>query len=380
MADNSTSASVSPWRWRSAKALLIIALVLTPIAVLGVWSKAVALNSNHWANASSKMLDDPAVRSRVSTVVVDRAFEKVNTDDLIAEDKPVVRAVARAGVVVLRKEAYTLVNKLLESDKFREAWKQANQDAHAEFMAIIDGRSTTIRETNGKVELDIRPLVRLAVEALGINGDVVNRIPDSRALLDLGLDDQLQQISSTVRLVRAAVIGLVLLAVLLVAGAIWLARGRRIRALTWAGTGLVIDGAVILAVRAIAGQIISQHVAHQPQGQTALADAWDILTQGLVTVGWVLIVVGIAMRLALWVAVAAPASPRVRAALDAASTAVNAHRSAATWTLVGAGFLFIVLFSHAMVEHVWLFLAIVLGAAGLIYALRHRAVSTLAKS
>ena len=58
------------------------------------------------------------------------------------------------------------VLKVVQSDAFRTFWVEANRFVHTQVLAILEGESDTVSVVEGKVLLNLLPLVNLALGSI----------------------------------------------------------------------------------------------------------------------------------------------------------------------------------------------------------------------
>jgi hypothetical protein len=91
-----------------------------------------------------------------------------------------------------------------------------------------------------------------------------------------------------------------LLALVVAALAVFVARGRRRLELRAIALGLVVVGLLLLAVRRFAGDYLVDHVAKDDAVKPAAHEAWSILTQVLADRAWAWIIFGVLTLLGVW--------------------------------------------------------------------------------
>jgi hypothetical protein len=91
-----------------------------------------------------------------------------------------------------------------------------------------------------------------------------------------------------------------LVALVVAALAVWLARGRRRLELRAIALGLLVVGVLLLAVRRFAGNYVVDELAQDDAVKPAAHDAWNILTQTLADRAWVWIILGAITLIGVW--------------------------------------------------------------------------------
>ena len=69
--------------------VLVVAGLLLLLSSFAVWINRVALNTNQFADTSSSLLDDPAIRAAVANRAVDELFANVDVQAEVEGQRPV---------------------------------------------------------------------------------------------------------------------------------------------------------------------------------------------------------------------------------------------------------------------------------------------------
>src|SRR2546429_10007638 len=62
----------------AARVLLVLATVLTVVAIFALWVNRQALDTNEWTRTSTRLLQDSRIRSALSTYIVDQLYANVD--------------------------------------------------------------------------------------------------------------------------------------------------------------------------------------------------------------------------------------------------------------------------------------------------------------
>ena len=76
-AENSPEGSASGHR-RIVAALLVLATLVTFLAIFSIWVNRQALNTDNWVDTSTNLLQDEAVQARLSNYLADQLFADVD--------------------------------------------------------------------------------------------------------------------------------------------------------------------------------------------------------------------------------------------------------------------------------------------------------------
>src|SRR5262249_50447024 len=121
------------------------------------------------------------------------------------------------------------VTKLVESAEFATAWEAANREAHTAMVAVLTGKGSDVVNVQGNtVSLNLAVVIDAVKARLVAQGfTLANKIPDTNATFPLFQSADLHKARPGFRLLSAVARALPILAVLLLALAVFVARRRR---------------------------------------------------------------------------------------------------------------------------------------------------------
>jgi hypothetical protein len=291
-------------------AVVVAATVTAFLAILAIWVQRQVLDGDNWTASSSRLLEDPAIRTSVSGYLVDQLYANVDVaGELRARLPDQTKGLAGPAAGALRSAAGNLANEALQRPRVQAAWEQANRRAHARLLQVLDGGGSVVRTANGEVALDLRALLEEVDQRAGIGGRLAGKLPAGAANLVILRSDQLGTAQNVASALRPLAIGLTALALALYALAIWLANGWRRQALRAAGVSLIVAGIGALLVRRVAGDQVVSSLATTASTRPPIASAWRIETSLLQSVAQATIAYGVVAVFAAWVA--GPTRPAV---------------------------------------------------------------------
>ena len=194
------------------------------------------------------------------------------------------------------------------------AWVAVATRTHEQLLALIEDEGRFVRTGDGKIYLDLRPIIVELGEQIAPIGRLEEQLPPAAGRIELIDADQLETVQTAVRVLRALAAWLWVLALLVAALAIWLAAGRRRLELRALGIGLLVVGVLLLFTRQTVGTYLVDELtsdATQPAG----SNAWNILTQALADRAWVWIALGVIVLVGTWLVGPAGLAARARVAL-----------------------------------------------------------------
>jgi hypothetical protein len=294
---------------RLALALIVIASLLSFLAIFALWANRQLLNADNWADTSSELIANDDIRTQVATFMVDEVYANVDVQSELEQAfEQLLRpgtASALAGPAAggLQTFAEQRLDNLLARPRPQQAWEEANRRAAARLIAIVEGgESDVVSTTGGEVTLDLKALLGETQSNLGVGGRVQERLPESAAQIVVLRSSQLGLAQDLVSLLKAVAIVFVVLALGLYALGIYLARGWRREALRACGIGFLFAGAAALVARSLAGNAVVDALATTESVQPAAKAAWSIGTSLLVQAATATIAYGVVIVLAAWLA------------------------------------------------------------------------------
>lgn len=267
------------------KPLIALASVTLLIATFALWVREGLLDTDAWTDTSAELIADEDVRAAVADFLVDRIDANVNREIAARLDKD-LRAKAREA---------------LAAPRVRAVWRDANGEAHAGIVALVDG------ETEAPAVLNLHPVLEEIANELGIGPALVAKFPEKVGRLTVLRHDQLEWAQTTAAKLRDLAYPLLFLALLLYAAAIAVARGHRRDAAGLCALSLILIGIAILLVRWLGGAIFDASLDDEIRIDGATGAIWSISTDQLATYSYVLIGVGalgllVALALGRWLA------------------------------------------------------------------------------
>jgi hypothetical protein len=355
--------------------LLVLACLLAVISVIAAYVRNVALDNDTYIETVAPLASNPAIQTAVANRVSERLVAETDLHQQVQQALP-PKAGFLATPITDGVESATdqIVLKLVESPAFRKFWVVANRRAHNQVVGLLTGQQAGAFETsNGAVTLDLSNIeaqARKALDAKGITAfdKVTTNHP---ATLVLFQSAQLKRLQGTIRFFNRLVVLLPILALLLFAGAIALAKNRR-RGVVRAGLGLAISMALILVVVAV---VRNQYLSGLGPSRSKPANAAviDTISAGLLdTVRTVLVLSALAALIAF---LAGNATVRRFFATRTwpswttsgrAHDFVAAHRGALQWTTLGIALFILVVWNNPTLLVAVVVVLVALAVVGLV--------------
>ncbi|MEU3353159.1 hypothetical protein [Streptomyces sp. NPDC037389] len=239
----------------TASVLLVLTFLLAPLAVVAAWVNSQISDTDRYVRTIAPVATAPSVRNaltdRLTARVVDKVDFRAITDAL---GRALARTDAPSAVVdktslltgplknAMTTAVRTVVNKVVTSDQFAEAWNIANRRAHAAVVKTLTGEGNSAVQAKGDtIVLDIGTLVDNVKKRLVDEGyEKAAAIPDVDRTVPLFTTDKLDKAQSLMRLLDVVGTWLPVTTLALAAIAVWTAPSHRIALMAAAiGTGVM---------------------------------------------------------------------------------------------------------------------------------------------
>jgi hypothetical protein len=289
--------------------------LLAVLAIFAVWANRQLLNPDNWANTSTKLLQDPGIRTATSNYLVGQLFAGNDVSATLKARLPAqLQPLAEPLSGALQSGAVAGAERALASPRVQALWKQANRAADQSLVAIVNGGKGALHVAGGEVTLDLASIVRDLTNRLGLP-DLASKLPPSVAHLTILKSNQIKAVQDIGKALKGLALLLTILVPLLYAFAIFLAPGRRRRTLMSVGINMVAVGVLVLAARVIVENAVVDSLvkvdANKPVGHTVIS----IATTMLGDIAGAFVIVGIPLIAAAWFAGPARLAVRARRAL-----------------------------------------------------------------
>ena len=297
--DRETPPTTTRGRRILIRVLLVLATILVAAGSLAVWANRQVLNANNWADTSSQLLQNDAIRTQVANFMVDQVYANVNVaGELKAALPPRLQPLAGPAAGGLRTVAEKAAFEFLGRPRVQEAWQKTMHLTAQQFINIVENKSKAITLSGNAVYVDLRPLMGQLTTQLGLPASVAQALPSGAGRLKVMSSNQISTVQNSVKLVKGLTIILPAVALLLFALCVYLYTGRRRHALFVVGIDLVIAGLIVLIARNVAGNQIVNALASTEAARPAAEATWSIGTRLLSDIGQSVIIVGLVVMAA----------------------------------------------------------------------------------
>ena len=282
--------------------LVVLATIIGIVSVFALWAKRQLLETETWSTTSEQLIQNADIQDALNTFVVTTIFDNVDVEAKLADRLP-PQAAPLAGPLsgALRSAADNVVGKALDSPKIQQLFVEASATAQSRLIALIEDKGQFVSTTGGVVSLDLTSVVTSVTTELGLP-DVASKLPPDASSIEIMKSDELSAAQKGLNLLKKLGYILTALTLLLYAAAIALAGDRRRLTLRTVGFSFIFIGIVVLFIRGAAGRIVVDSLSGAPSSDAAVSSAYDIGSSLILETGQSIVLYGIVIVLAAWLA------------------------------------------------------------------------------
>lgn len=284
----------------AARALTIVAAILALVGSLAFYVERTVLSDDGFEEIATEMIQSPEIRSQVAATAVEQLYANVDVEQEIANRLPEAQqALAPVLAGLAQQGAQEAANRLLERPRIQTLWVRTATATQQQVVELLDDEGRFVDTDGGVVVLDLRPIMVAIGSESGLVARLAERLPPDSGRITIVTSEQLGTAQTVTRILRFLADWVWIVALLLAAAAVWVAKGRRRIELRAIAIAVIVVGVLELFVRRVAGAYLIDRLttdATEPAGE----DVWSILTQGLADRGWVLILLGLLLLVGVW--------------------------------------------------------------------------------
>lgn len=312
---------------------MVLASIVAFLAIFTSWVDRQALDTNEWVNTSGKLLEDKEISDAVATYAVDELYANVDVSAVIKQRLPrdlqQFSSPVAAGV---RQFATQAAQQAIQSPRVQQAWRDANRTAHQQLVSILKGNNEVVSSQNGKVVLNLRPLVLQLADRIGLKKQLNQKLPPDVGQLEVADSKDLDTARTVVKLIEGLAWLFTFGTLALFGLAFYLAKGRRSTVVLGYGFGLVAAGLAAIAVRAALKGVFVDSLANTGAANVPAEHAWDIATALLQSLATSVVIYGLLFVVAAYLVSPTRSAVGIRRAL----TPTLRDRPGLVWTVFAA--------------------------------------------
>jgi hypothetical protein len=322
-APDSQNPGVVAVRWLFAVLMLVVAALLVPLAITGVWAKNQVSNTERYVQTVAPLAKDAAIQRAIADRAATALTDAVDVPKLLDEAiGPKAQVLAPPIEAALTNVADDVALKLVKSKQFDKLWVTANREAHSKLVQALEGNKNASPDA---VAVDLSGTVAKAAEKLKSLGVplTLNASTSGSATLELYSSKQIGEVRGYYRLATTAATVAPWAVVLLLALAAFVAPNRR-QGLIGAGLALAVGAALLLGGFGIGRELFISNA----QSAAAAADLFDILLRFVRSATRAVLALGVVIALVGWSFGPSKAAVSLRRGLGRATSAAGDAASA----------------------------------------------------
>jgi hypothetical protein len=313
--------------------LVVLASLLAFLAIFTSWIDRQALDTNEWVSTSGKLLEDKEISDAVAVYAVDQLYANYNVTAAVKKQLPPDLQPFSAPVAAgIREFATRAAQQAFQTPQVLQLWKDANRIAHAELVSILKGNNEVVSSQNGKVILDLRPIVIQLANRIGLGKQAAENLPPDVAQLEVADSQKLDTAKTIVKLIEGFSWFFTFGSLALFGVAFYLATRRRWMVILGYGLGLIAAGLGAIVVRSALKPLFVDSLSKTEAANVPAQHAWDIATSLLGSIAGEVILYGVLFVIAAFLASPSPAATGIRRAL----APTLRDRPAIVWSVFGA--------------------------------------------
>lgn len=301
----------------AAKVLLVLGCVLVLLANVTVWLRLTALDTDRFVSTLEPLANDEQLDAGLADAITNRIVTRVDieqrVEDALPNDNPLVVATVTRLARTLVEDA---IDRALRSDAFKTVWSEALRRSHTRALDVIEG-------ADGSISLKLTDALQRADKALEGRGlDLFDQKTIDRVdSIVIARSDQIQSVRKGVDLLRKLAIALPIAALVALAAAVLLALDRR-HMLALAGIGVAISMLLTGIALRIGRRFVFDRIEVDVERRAA-EDVWSTLARDLFRQTTVLLILGLVVAAAAWLA--GPAARTLKARQGPVVSALHDH-------------------------------------------------------
>jgi hypothetical protein len=308
--------------------LIVLGCIVAPVAVLGVWAGNEVSDTGRWVATVEPLIHDPAIQNVLTDKITAEITNRLNVTGTIDQASAQLndRGLTRISSLLnsfgpqiassVTGFIHSTVHRVISGPRVAKLWVQVNTVAHQAVVQVLSGQGNgAISSSNGQITLNLGPFITVVKQDLVDHGfSLASNIPPISPTVALFQAKDLGKAQAGYRLIKTLKIVLPILALVLLAAGVWVARGRR-RALIGAALGLAGSMLVLAIGLLIARSIYLNSVPPSVLPGDAAAAAFDAMVYFIKVGLRVVLAVGLVVAIGAFITGPSRAAIQTRSAL-----------------------------------------------------------------
>jgi hypothetical protein len=287
----------------AARVLTVLGVIFAIVTILAGYLRWQAFDNETFSATAEELIANPTIRTQVASRLTEDLFTRVDVAAEIQARLPEAqKGLALPLASAIQTGGARAAEELLSRPRVQELWVVAATQAQRQLEKVLDDDTGAVSTEDGKIVLDLRPIVIQLGDQVAIIGNLAQKLPDDTGRIEIVEADRLELAQDLTRLFKSIAAWIWILPLALWAAAIWLARGRRRIELRAIAIGAILAGVLVLALRGVGGSYLVDDLTPRESGKPAVQAAWDIVTSLLADGAWSVVLLGAVALVGVWLA------------------------------------------------------------------------------
>ena len=149
--------SLPRWRPITARALVVLGVVLVVVSLFANFVRNEALDNDTFRSTSQELIANPAIRNQIAATMVDQLYANVDVSGRLEQRLPDNLQPLAAPIAGLARDALDrAARELLARPRAQALFVDVSSLAHDQVVRVLEGGGPRLETTNGAVVLDLR--------------------------------------------------------------------------------------------------------------------------------------------------------------------------------------------------------------------------------
>jgi len=246
------------WRALLAGVLIAVAAFALLGAVVTRYVERNILNTQGYIAIVGPLPQDPAVATALANFTTDKIFSAADTESIIKRALPQQLAgLASPLSDTLQKKTNQVAQDVIKSDGFSSIWIATNQAMQKSVVRLAESKKPQGKTAEAAGSLNLSELAKRVRQRVGSQGILTNQQRDQAATVRVDLQQRVDQLRTTVRLIKGGARALPVAAAALLLAALAVAYNRRHTVTAIGITVLLLGLASLIAFKVWSGSFLS---------------------------------------------------------------------------------------------------------------------------
>jgi len=287
------------WRRVLAGVLAVLAVVALVFAVDALWLKTTLEDEDQFVATFESLPQNDAVAEAISMRIASGVVETQGVEVFVADRLPDELSVLAAPITdSIEQLLARAADEVIQSDAVTTAWTVALRGTHKAVSAVLTGNDRALESENGQIAVNLDEIATAVVERVEARGVDLPDIDAELGSIVIYESDDLAAAQAVAQGISTVGWVLPVVALLLIAAAIWVAPERR-PMVAFLGFATAIALLISLAANRVTQNAVLGGIEDDLSREAAAA-VWDTTLARLTSGIWALLVIALIVGFVAW--------------------------------------------------------------------------------